>query len=696
LSGLQTLSEIFNNRIFRIPDYQRGFAWEKPQLVDFWEDVMNILPGQSHYTGMLSIKRIEKEDSKTWNEYEWIKYKAYHIVDGQQRLTTFSILIFSIVSYLRSINEGKDSRDIYLAGRSLDRIEEDFIRIVEKQHGIGVAYLFGYEVDKPSDDYLRYEIFEKPDGSQIQNTYYTRNLKVAKLFFDENIRKIYNERGDDGLTLLYNNLTKQLMFNVHEIDDDFDVFVAFETMNNRGKQLSNLELLKNRLIYLNSLFNIDNKLKETLRKNINESWREVYRQLGRNSDTLLPDDDYLKAHWTMYFHYSRSRANAYTEWLFKDKFTARNLCRYQAVDDTFPADDTYVDEYGDNDLSEQFEEIDSDDFYLSPDTVTADDESKKETVKPEDINDYINSLKNMAQYWYFLHNPYDSESPLTPDEKDWVDKLNRIGIGYFRPLVAVTLSLKHVAVERRVELLKTIERFIFILLRTGYAPSNFQSSVFLRKTRELFRNELSVEDIVNSLNVKLNSDIDSIIKIFIAKMKKRFDDGGGFYWWNGLRYFMFEYELYLAGNKGRPSGIDNWKMFINPHGQKAITIEHIFPQTPDNEYWLKHFSKFDKKQQTFLASSLGNLLPLKHSINSSLQNDAFPDKKNKNSKRTGYNEGSLSEREVADNYEDWTAEAILKRGKDLIKFMCKRWDIEITDEQNSELLNLQFVEDDIL
>ena len=40
------------------------------------------------------------------------------------------------------------------------------------------------------------------------------------------------------------------MFNIHEIADDYDVFVAFETMNNRGKKLTNLELLKNRLIYL--------------------------------------------------------------------------------------------------------------------------------------------------------------------------------------------------------------------------------------------------------------------------------------------------------------------------------------------------------------------------------------------------------------------------------------------------------------
>lgn len=47
------------------------------------------------------------------------------------------------------------------------------------------------------------------------------------------------------------------MFNIHEIEDDYDVFVAFETMNNRGKKLTNLELLKNRLIYLTTLYDTD-------------------------------------------------------------------------------------------------------------------------------------------------------------------------------------------------------------------------------------------------------------------------------------------------------------------------------------------------------------------------------------------------------------------------------------------------------
>ena len=69
------------------------------------------------------------------------------------------------------------------------------------------------------------------------------------------------------------------MFNLHEIEDDYDVFIAFETMNNRGKKLTNLELLKNRLIYLTTLFDdnqFDTTDKEQLRKNINDAWKEVY------------------------------------------------------------------------------------------------------------------------------------------------------------------------------------------------------------------------------------------------------------------------------------------------------------------------------------------------------------------------------------------------------------------------------------
>ena len=42
MNELQSLSQIFQNKIFRIPDYQRGYAWQDLQLRDFWEDVVNL------------------------------------------------------------------------------------------------------------------------------------------------------------------------------------------------------------------------------------------------------------------------------------------------------------------------------------------------------------------------------------------------------------------------------------------------------------------------------------------------------------------------------------------------------------------------------------------------------------------------------------------------------------------------------
>ena len=103
MNELQSLSQIFQYKIFRIPDYQRGYAWQDSQLRDFWEDVINLQTDRYHYTGLLSLKVLNKAESQNLgNDDIWLLqngFKAYHIVDGQQRVTTFVLLINSIVQY---------------------------------------------------------------------------------------------------------------------------------------------------------------------------------------------------------------------------------------------------------------------------------------------------------------------------------------------------------------------------------------------------------------------------------------------------------------------------------------------------------------------------------------------------------------------------------------------------------------------
>jgi len=323
MNELVSLSDLFNQKIFRIPDYQRGYAWKKQQLEDFWDDLYNLNGERIHYTGMLSLKQLKVEDCSTWVEEKWIlgTYKPYHVVDGQQRLTTFIILLNSIISLAIKLNEE------YIMDERVDRIKEKYI-VQYNKGGISKAYKFGYETDNPSFEFMRYKVLGEDYAGSVDETFYTLNLENAKNFFDSKIKEVYEQKGFDAVAELFVKLTTKLHFNIHNINDDFDVFVAFETMNNRGKKLSNLEILKNRLIYLTTIYPADVLPvtdRDQIRREINDAWREVYYQLGRDKANPLDDDEYLKNHWTMYFKYSRTSGDDYIQFLLNKQFTPKAI-----------------------------------------------------------------------------------------------------------------------------------------------------------------------------------------------------------------------------------------------------------------------------------------------------------------------------------------------------------------------------------
>lgn len=242
---LESLQSVFKNRLFRIPDYQRGYAWTTVQLKDFWDDLVNLPPDREHYTGLLTLKKVDRSIWRDWNNEQWLierNCKPLFIVDGQQRLTTVVIFIQALTELVREIPEcdGKDDREIIVDSYSLAQIREDYLVIERPGAGIIRTHKFGYESDNPSFEFLRHRVLGEPGGGTIQETFYTLNLENAKNFFRENLRKEYLESGFNAVEILFRKATHNLKFNLYEIGDDFDVFVAFETMNNRGKKLSNL------------------------------------------------------------------------------------------------------------------------------------------------------------------------------------------------------------------------------------------------------------------------------------------------------------------------------------------------------------------------------------------------------------------------------------------------------------------------
>ncbi len=125
-----------------------------------------------------------------------------------------------------------------------------------------------------------------------------------------------------------------------------------------------------------------------------------------------------------------------------------------------------------------------------------------------------------------------------------------------------------------------------------------------------------------------------------------------------------------------------------------ISIEHIYPQNPNDE-WDKAFEHVDAKHRPFYVATLGNLLILSASINSSLQNDSFDSKKKTQYNaagqkiHNGYSDGSHSEIEVAQET-TWGPRQIHDRGIRLLSFMEKRWDFKFGDADKEKLLFLKF------
>lgn len=433
-STLQRLTEIFNKKIFRIPDFQRGYSWQEAQLEDFWEDLMNLKENKTHYTGLLTIEPIP--ESKIQEDDSWFLkkgYKAYYLIDGQQRLTTAIILINEI------LNKFENDKIINCRKKSFWKEKFLFLSNIEDCK----SYIFGYERDNPSDEYFRTGILgQYSSSSDKTETLYTGNLKKAKEFFK---KKLGSEK--QKIEKNFKKLITGFRFNLYEIDNELDVYVTFETMNNRGKPLSNLELLKNRLIYLSTLLDVEDKTKKELRKDINETWKTIYEYLGKNKDNPMDDDEFLKNHWIMYFKYNRSESASYAKFLLNKEFTSKNVIKKAR------------------------------DF--------------------KNIRDYVRSLSMCIEFWFYLFNPEFSNTPYTDEVKEWIQKLNRLGMSAFPPLFMAAMTKCNENEKELLELFKSAERFIFLVFRLSQRRSNTENSYFYRLAN-LFYNgeEKSVDSVI--------------------------------------------------------------------------------------------------------------------------------------------------------------------------------------------------------
>lgn len=651
-TDLFSVSKIFTERLFRIPDYQRGYAWTDKQLKDYWNDLTQLDLDKNHYIGVLTLEDVPQDIVESWSDDHWIiKYKNYapfYVVDGQQRLTTTIILLQAITETVGSGNK--------LNFTSVEEIKRKYL-FDTKDEGVSRSYIFGYEKDNPSYEYLKTKIFQEKSSSSTyksEETIYTHNLESAKQFFLSKLKELPFEEVEK----IYTKITQNFLFNIYAISSDIDVFVAFETMNNRGKELSHLELLKNRLIYLSTKFDVPDYERLALRKLINGSWKSIYHYLGKNKLKPLDDDLFLENHFILYFgeilsddtedkyriRYLHRRYRFYfKDYLLEEKFTAKNIV-----------------------------------------TVDTNDNPR---LTLNDVKRYSESLKESVEIWYQILNPQDSG--FSKEEKEWLEKICRQGIEPVAPLIMVFFQQEK-KTSLRLELLKSIERFIFFVYLVRHQHYiDFDHFQFLELSSLLTTEQITPVKVIEEINEKLEKyKKDKQLLNVIKDSFKR----SGFYHWRGIKYFLYEYDLSLKQQSKTDREKIIWENFAGVEDDKDHhTVEHIYPQRPRKVCWTKVFENYSTKERNTLRHSLGNLLPLSRAKNSSFQNKCFIEKLGSESNKVGFRYGSYAENEVA-CHSSWTAKNILERGIALLSFMEKRWDFTIGDtNEKIKFLNLSFV-----
>lgn len=659
LDQLMSLSKIFSETIFRIPDYQRGYAWGEKEVNDFWNDLCRLQGDKNHYVGVLTLEPVSKETYSKWIDDTWLinskKYTPYYVVDGQQRLTTAILLINSILEIM-------NQRDIKkLNFTSDDKIMTKFI-FESKDENNSRTYIFAYEANNPSYEYLITKIFkEKSEHSSVlEETTYTSNLLNSKNFFINKLKELNIHQLEE----VYKKITQQFLFNNYVISSDIDVFVTFETMNNRGKPLSHLELLKNRLIYLSTLFDIDESNRARLRRNINICWKDIYHYLGKNKDRQLPDDEFLNAHFQLYFC---KEINSIYENL-------KNHNRYHKLN-------WIQQDY----LLEQ---------YFVPESISGN------KLKVEDVFDYIENLKSSIKLWNFINNPKYSD--FDEEIQEYLLKISYLAMNrnmaYYNPyrripnikILLLACLEKYENESTLLKLLKSLEKYLFImsvctyecLTESDQVEVNFEEMVI-----KIENGDIKICDIQEKLD-KTSNFITSSLEI----SKKLIDFYGkkGFYQSDFLKYFLCEYEVYLMKqSKTIIEKLNRDVLFSNGYN----SIEHIYPQNAHHKYWTSMFDSYSTKEKNSLRNSLGNFVIVSLPKNSKLGNKPFNEKKCNYQNSMGYKYGTYAEIELT-NYENWGADEILERGIKLLNFLSQRWGIKIGTGKKSDknkFLGLSFM-----
>lgn len=239
---------------FRMKDSQRHFAWTKNEIEQFWLDFLNVYHKNTYVDNTGSLHLVPQPKQYFFGIVVFSEDRNnsfYEVIDGQQRLTVTSVFLQVLWDIAKRINDVSKSNYLYKTFQVMV-LPQVFPNPKGKQRiypdpsvsNLYLNYILAKEEDR--ENYRQTQISRiKPDTAEH------RLLYTYNYFYKVLNNEFPNDMGEEELYLKLNYYLYVIgyLFSVLKIivKEESTAYTIFETVNNRGKDLSKSDLIKNTL-----------------------------------------------------------------------------------------------------------------------------------------------------------------------------------------------------------------------------------------------------------------------------------------------------------------------------------------------------------------------------------------------------------------------------------------------------------------
>ena len=261
-----TFRQLLGNGLsYHVPPFQRDYSWTEDEWDDLWQDIQGLFETDgepAHYMGYLVLQSANS--------------KRFDIIDGQQRLTTISVMILACLGHLQDLINSKLDADNNVKRK--EQLQNSYIGYLDPVSLVPRSKL---ELNRHNNRFYQTYLVPLEKIPQRGLNASEHQLRKAFNWFKDKVKARAGATINSGkeLAAFIDNLVDKLFFTVITVTDELNAFKVFETLNARGVRLSATDLLKN---YLFSVISSQDT-HETELKALEERWERIVGLLGSES-----------------------------------------------------------------------------------------------------------------------------------------------------------------------------------------------------------------------------------------------------------------------------------------------------------------------------------------------------------------------------------------------------------------------------